>query len=109
MVRLKLWQLVILAIPLVSVVAFLMISAGMQINQWGINWIWGVFILLFVGWRWLLVKWTRPTVEQMKEVIAEVNKQIEFTHDTTTLPTKSDTTLQIETALQEILKSSRND
>ncbi|NES70441.1 MAG: GTPase, partial [Okeania sp. SIO2D1] len=109
MVRLKLWQLVILAIPLVSVVAFLMISAGMQINQWGINWIWGVFILLFVGWRWLLVKWTRPAVEQMKEVIAEVNKQIELTDDTTTLPTKSDTTLQIETALQEILKSSRND
>ncbi|NEP04304.1 MAG: GTPase family protein [Okeania sp. SIO2G4] len=109
MIRLKLWQLVILAIPLVSVVAFLMISAGMQINQWGINWIWGVFILLFVGWRWLLVKWTRPTVAQMKEVMAKVNKQIEFTDDTTTLPTKSDTTLQIETALQEILKSSRND
>ncbi|NEP88003.1 MAG: GTPase family protein [Okeania sp. SIO2C2] len=109
MIRLKLWQLVILAIPLVSVVAFLMISAGMQINQWGINWIWGIFILLFVGWRWLLVKWTRPTVEQMKEVMAKVNKQIEFTDDTTTLPTKSDTTLQIETALQEILKSSRND
>ncbi|GGA26226.1 GTPase family protein [Okeania sp. KiyG1] len=109
MIRLKLWQLVILAIPLVSVVAFLMISAGMQINQWGINWIWGVFILLFVGWRWLLVKWTRPAVEQMKEVIAEVNKQIEFTDDTITLPTKSNTTLQIETALQEILKSSRND
>ncbi|NEN92239.1 MAG: GTPase family protein [Okeania sp. SIO3H1] len=109
MIRLKLWQLVILTIPLVSVVAFLMISAGMQINQWGINWIWGVFILLFVGWRWLLVKWTRPTVAQMKKVIAEVNKQIEFTDDTTTLPTKSDATLQVETALQEILKSSRND
>ncbi|NET41599.1 GTPase family protein [Okeania sp. SIO2B3] len=109
MVRLKLWQLVILALPLASVVAFLMISAGMQINQWGINWIWGIFILLFVGWRWLLVKWTRPAVEQMKKVIAEVNKQIEFTDDTTTLPTKSDATLQVETALQEILKLSRND
>lgn len=109
MIRLKLWQLVILAIPLVSVVAFLMISAGMQINQWGINWIWGVFILLFVGWRWLLVKWTRPAVEQMKEVMAEVNKQIELTDDTTTLSTRSDATLQAETALQEILKSSRND
>lgn len=109
MIRLKLWQLVILAIPPVSVVAFLMISAGMQINQWGINWIWGVFILLFVGWRWLLVKWTRPAVEQMKKVMAEVNKQIELTDDTITLPKKSDTTLQIETVLQEILKSSRND
>ncbi|NEQ77541.1 MAG: GTPase family protein [Okeania sp. SIO2C9] len=109
MIRLKPWQLVILAIPLVSIIAFLMISAGMQINQWGINWIWGIFILLFVGWRWLLVKWTRPAVEQMKEVIAEVNKQIELTDDTITIPAKSDTTLQIETALQEILKSSRND
>ncbi|NES65840.1 MAG: GTPase family protein [Okeania sp. SIO2D1] len=109
MIRLKLWQLVILALPLVSVVAFLMISAGMQINQWGINWIWGVFILLFVGWRWLLVKWTRPAVEQMEEVMAEVNKQVELTENTTTLSTKSDATLQAETALQEIIKSSRND
>ena len=74
MVKLKKWHLAILAIPPLAVVAFLMISAGRQINNWGINWVWGIFILIFVGWRRLLVKWTRPTVAQMEEVIAEVNK-----------------------------------
>ena len=68
MVHLKKWQLVILLIPPLAVVAFLMISAGRQINNWGINWIWGIFILICVGWRWLLVQWSRPTVAQMEEV-----------------------------------------
>ncbi|MGD1698316.1 GTPase family protein [Dapis sp. BLCC M229] len=109
MVQLKKWQLAILAIPPLAVVTFLMISAGRQINSWGINWIWGIFALVFVGWRWLLVKWTRPTVAQMEEVIAEVNKQIPTTENTTTPPIKNETTKQLETTLQEILKSCRND
>ncbi len=109
MIQLKKWQLAILAIPPLAVVAFLMISAGRQINNWGINWIWGIFALVFVGWRWLLVKWTRPTVTQMEEVIAEVNKQIPTTDNTTTPPIENETTKQLETTLQEILKSCRND
>ncbi len=110
MIRLKQWQLFILAIPIFSIAAFLMISAGAQINQWGINWIWGVFIPIFVGWRWLLVKWTRPAIADMETVIAEVNKQIPSADNkTTTTVTENDATLQIETSLREILKSSRND
>ncbi len=109
MIQLKKWQLTILAIPPLAVVAFLMISAGRQINNWGINWIWGIFALVFVGWRWLLVKWTRPTVTQMEKVIAEVNKQIPTTDNTTTPPIENETTKQLETTLQEILRSCRND
>ena len=109
MVHLKKWQLVILLIPPLAVVAFLMISAGRQINNWGINWIWGIFILIFVGWRWLLVQWTRPTVAQMEEVIAEVNKKIPITNNTRTQPIENEITKQLETTLQKILKSCRND
>lgn len=109
MIQLKKWQLAILAVPPLAVVAFLMISAARQINSWGINWIWGIFILVFVGWRWLLVKWTQTTVAQMEEVIAEVNKQIPTTDNITTPPTENETTKQLETTLQEILKSCRND
>ena len=109
MVQLKKWQLAILAIPPLAVVAFLMISAGRQINNWGINWIWGIFILVFVGWRWLLVKWTRKAVTQMEEVIEEVNKQIPTTDTTKTPPTENEATKKLETTLQKIIKSSRND
>ena len=109
MVQLKKWHLAILAIPPVSIVAFIMISAASQINQWGINWVWGIFVLVFVGWRWLLVKWTRPTVAKMEEVIAEVNKQIPTTDNTRTTPIENETAKQLETSLQEILRSCRND
>jgi len=109
MVQLKKWQLAILAIPPLAVVAFLMISAGRQINNWGLNWIWGIFALVFLGWRWLLVKWTRPAVAQMEKVIAEVNKQIPTTDNITTPPIENETTKQLETTLQEILRSCRND
>ena len=49
MIRLKSWQWLILTIPVVLPVTFLLVSAGYQIHQWGINWIWGIFILSFVG------------------------------------------------------------
>ena len=110
MARLKLWQWTVLAIPIATIVSFLMVAAGWQIHQWGINWIWGIFILLFAGWRWLLVRWTRPIVEQMKSIMAEVNKELETTPNRTTeQPATEDATNQAEAALQEILKAAQND
>ena len=110
MVRLKLWQWSILATPIASMLVFLLISAGMQIQAWGISWIWAIFTLIFVGWRWLLVKWTRPALEQMEAAIAEVTKELASIPDHTTLePTGDDTLTKVETALQEILKTTQND
>ncbi|HBE17187.1 MAG TPA: GTPase [Cyanobacteria bacterium UBA11159] len=77
MIRLKLWQWLILATPIVIIITFLMIAAGMQIQAWGISWIWGVFTLLLVGWRWLLVKWTKPVVDELEAVVAQVSAEIE--------------------------------
>jgi hypothetical protein len=48
MVRLKLWQWIMLAIPIATIVSFLQISAGWQIDEWGISWIWGVLTIIFV-------------------------------------------------------------
>lgn len=59
MIRLKVWQWVILALPVVSVLGFLGVSAGLQIHQWGLSWIWAVVVLVFVGWRYLLARWVR--------------------------------------------------
>jgi hypothetical protein len=110
MVRLKLWQWVVLATPIASIITFLLVSAGLQIHEWGINWLWGIFTLVLVGWRWLLVKWTRPAVEQMEAVMAEVTKELESASDqTTALPAGNDATNQAEAALQEILQSAQSD
>ncbi|RUR83363.1 hypothetical protein PCC6912_21960 [Chlorogloeopsis fritschii PCC 6912] len=109
MVRLRLWQWIGLAIPITFIIGFLLVSAGLQIHEWGINWIWGVFTLLFVGWRWLLVKWTRPQFEQFENVVAEVSKELESAIDETTPTVGADATKQAEVALQEILSAAQND
>lgn len=59
MIRLKVWQWVILAFPVVSVLGFLGVAAGLHIHQWGLSWIWAVVVLVFVGWRYLLARWVR--------------------------------------------------
>ncbi|MCC5601971.1 GTPase family protein [Nostoc favosum] len=110
MVRLKPWQWVVLAIPIAFIIIFLLVSAGSQIHAWGINWIWGVFTLLFVAWRWLLVKWTQPAVNQVEAVLAQVQEELKSTaEDTVGLPVGSDVTKLAEAALQEILQAAQSD
>jgi len=100
----------VLALPIASIITFLLVSAGMQIHEWGINWIWGVVTLLLVGWRWLLVKWTRSEVNQLEAALAEVNQELEAAADDTTVqPTGTDATSKAEIAIQDILKTAQND
>ncbi|RAM48679.1 MAG: GTPase [Hapalosiphonaceae cyanobacterium JJU2] len=109
MVRLKFWQWLVLATPIATIITFLLVSAGLQIHQWGLNWIWGVFILVFVGWRWLLVQWTRPAIAQVESVMAEVTKELESATGDIIPSQQTDTTKQAEAALQEILQASGSD
>lgn len=110
MVRLKLWQIIVLAGPIAIIIAFLLVAAGQQIHAWGINWIWAIFTLMLVGWRWLLVKWTQPVVAQMEAVVAEVNKELEAAaEESVSLPAGNDAVTKTETALQEVLKTAQND
>lgn len=109
MVRLKLWQWVVLAVPIASIIIFLLVSAGMQIHTWGINWIWGVFTLVFVGWRWLLVRWTQPAIKQVEAAIAQVREELKTQVADTTKVVSRDTTQQAEAALQEILNAAQSD
>jgi uncharacterized protein len=109
MIRLKPWQWVILATPIALMISFLLISAGIQIQAWGISWIWAVFTLLFVAWRWLLVKWTKPAFAQLETAIALVSKELELGASGTISPRGGDATTQAEAALQEILQASESD
>ncbi|MES1022122.1 GTPase family protein [Gloeocapsa sp. BRSZ] len=108
MVRLKVWQWVVLATPVATIIGFLLVAAGWQIHEWRLNWIWGVFILVFVGWRWLLVKWTRPAVAQIEAVVTEVSQELQSANEGI-LSTGSDTASRVETILQETLKTAQSD
>ncbi|MBD2497581.1 GTPase family protein [Nostoc sp. FACHB-280] len=109
MVRLKPWQWVILAIPIAAIIIFLLVAAGLQINAWGINWIWAVFTVVFVAWRWLLVRWTQPQIAQVEAALAGFQEELEAAVDTTTTTAGSEATQQAEAALQKILEASIND
>lgn len=109
-VRFQLWQWVVLVMPIASVIGFLLIAAGWQIHGWGINWIWAIFTLVLVGWRWLLVKWTSPAVKELETAVAEVNQLITVqAGDVTPKSPDDNTTNQVESALQDILVSSQSD
>ncbi|WP_414530001.1 GTPase family protein [Nodularia chucula] len=110
MLRLKLWQWVVLALPIALIITFLLISAGMQIHSWGISWIWGIFTLVFVGWRWLLVRWTKPQMNVVADALAEVTEELESAADDAVgLVDQNDNIQQAEIALQQILKAAEND
>jgi len=104
MIRLKTWQWFVLGLPIATIISFLMVAAGIQIHQWGLSWMWGVFTLALVGWRWLLVRWTRPAIDQVEAAIAEVSKELESTSNNTNSISEN-----AEAALQEILKTAQND
>ena len=99
MVRFKSWQLVILATPIASIIIFLAIAAGAQIHEWGINWIWGVFIFVFVGWRWLLAKWTNTEIAQIETTIDEIAHELESSDDRLEFLPGDEAGKQVETAL----------
>ncbi|MBD2568996.1 GTPase family protein [Anabaena lutea] len=110
MIRLKLWQWIILISPIAIIVSFLLISAGMQIHTWGLSWIWALFTLVFVGWRWLLVHWTKPAVNQIEAVFAEVQEELESSNDNNiNVSTGIDTATQVEAELQKVLTAAQND
>lgn len=110
MLRLKLWEWVVLALPIALIITFLLICAGMQIHTWGISWIWGIFTLVFVGWRWLLVRWTKPQINMVEAALAEVTEELESAADQPVgLPAQSDNIKQAEIVLQEILKTAQSD
>ena len=101
MINLKSWQIAILVTPIALIVIFILVAAGRQIHQWELNWIWGIFVLVFVGWRWLLVKWTKPAMSQLETINQELAAEAETTE-------KIENT-QLATAIDSIIQESAND
>ncbi|MBD0268668.1 MAG: 50S ribosome-binding GTPase [Cyanobacteria bacterium Co-bin8] len=108
MIRLKPWQWGVLVLPIAAVVGFVLIAAGAQIHTWGLSWIWAVFVLLLVGWRWLLVRWTQPAFAQLESVVAEVQEELEAATEEAA-PVGSRAVQQAEAALEQILQQAQAD
>jgi len=107
MIQLKIWQWIVLVMPFVLVVLFLLVAAGLQIQAWGISWVWGMIALLFLGWRSLLAKWTKPAFEDIETITEQVTQELEATR----IDTAADENInqQVETALQKILTNTQAD
>ncbi len=103
--QLRRWQWVVLILPIAAIVVFLLVAAGQQIHRWGLNWIWGVVTLVLVGWRWLLVHWTRPLINPA--ALAQITADLEAAYPV--LPASDVVEQQAETALQAVLAQAQAD
>ncbi|MGK7891913.1 MAG: GTPase family protein [Leptolyngbyaceae cyanobacterium] len=108
--QLNRWQWIGLAIPIVSVVGFLLVAAGWQIHIWGISWIWGVLTLVFVGWRWLLARWTQPFLQQLGGAMIDLQGELDvLVLEPSSAPIDEATGQQANAAVEEILALARED
>ena len=107
MIHLKPWQWLVLTIPVALPVIFVLIAAGYQIHQWGINWIWGIFVLIFVGWRLLLVKWTKSANTDLESAVQQITQEM-AAHEDIEIADR-EISNQIESVLTDILQKSQAD
>jgi uncharacterized protein len=106
--QLKPWQWTMLVAPIASIVIFLLVAAGVKIHEWGLNWIWGVFTLVFVGWRWLLVRWTKSSMGKGAATIAAASRELAAITANAT-PLDGNTADLVTTVLQKVLADSQID
>ncbi len=108
MVRLLYWQWGVLAAPIAMVLVFVLGAAGYQVHEWHLSWIWAVIGLGFVGWRWLLVRWTRPALAEVEEIVAELAAEFPDRPPSRAAGMGSQVQ-QAEAVLRQILAESRED
>lgn len=107
MVSIKPWQIVVLVLPIAAIIIFLLVAAGSQIHDWGLNWIWGVVVVVFTLWRWLLVKWTKSPLVEMEEAISEIKE--ELSAQDSELNVATDKEQQINAALLQVIAKTKLD
>jgi small GTP-binding protein len=99
------WQWIVLAVPIALPIIFLLVAAGSQIHSWRINWIWAVFILLFVIWRSLLVRWTKPGLDN---IAAKIDRELKSSQQDN-IAIEDPKSEQIAASLTRILAASQTD
>ncbi|HIK45278.1 MAG TPA: 50S ribosome-binding GTPase [Leptolyngbyaceae cyanobacterium M65_K2018_010] len=107
MIRIQPWQWVLLALPPLAIVGLMVIAAGLQIQAWGLNWLWAVIVVLLVGWRWLLAHWLRPVRPPLATALQQAQAELE-TASATAVPSNL-ANPEAEAALEAILEAARQD
>ncbi|PSR17783.1 GTPase [filamentous cyanobacterium CCP3] len=108
MVRLQPWQWAVLALPVVAIAGFILTAAGVQIHAWGLNWIWGVIILMLVLWRGLLARWTKPVFKQVEEALEQAQQELDEATEAEA-PLGIPNAKSAAAALEEILTAAQQD
>ena len=110
MTRWKWWQWLVLSLPLLAIATFLLLAASWQIHRWSLNWVWGIVAIVLVGWRWLLVQWTRPDDPEMEELLESWEEMASPLPDLPKAHEDAETAIaRSERELQSILQATRND
>lgn len=107
MVNIKPWQVGILVLPIAAIIIFLLVAAGSQIHDWGINWIWGVVVVIFAVWRWLLVRWTKPAMAEIESVMEEIDRELD--REDPGIEVTGDKEAQINAFLSEVIAKTKTD
>ena len=108
MVGLKRWQWAVLGLPVALTAALVLFAAGWQLQRWDLSWIWAALAPLFLGWRWLLVRWTRPQGSSIASAAAEVSAGL-AREEAEAAVAEDDRLQQAEAALQATLAAARED
>ncbi|MEL7314318.1 MAG: GTPase, partial [Cyanobacteria bacterium J06559_3] len=106
MLRLKRWQWGTLAIPPIVFISGLVVVAAIQLQAWGLTWVWGLVALGVVGWQWLLSRWTRPRTETLEQSLTEVRSQLQ---DTLAETAQTVAPEQVEGVLRQTLEAAQED
>jgi len=101
--RLTLFQGMILTLPIAGISLGLLVAASWQIHQWGLSWVWGIITLVLVGWRWLLVRWTKPLQTSINVLESLESLPLREPGET------DQRRLNLENQLQEILQKTQPD
>ena len=106
MLRVKRWQLVVLAIPPIVLVVGLFVVTGIQLQAWRVSWAWGILAIVLVGWRWLFSQWTKPDTVALAQNLSEVRSQLQ---DTLAETAKTIPPEQVEAVLRQTLEAAQAD
>ena len=106
MLKLKRWQWTVLALPPLTLLIGLLILSGLQLQQWGLSWVWALVAIAAVGWRWGFSQWTKPSPGALEQKLSDVRSQLQDTLAETAQTVPPD---QVETVLRQTLEAAQAD
>ncbi|MGA1132598.1 MAG: GTPase family protein [Prochlorotrichaceae cyanobacterium] len=104
--QLKPWQLIFITLPPATIVLVVILIASLQLHTWGLNWLWGIFIVVGVLWRVLLARWLRSLTPAEPLDPSAIEKLRELQATVTTAEVQSQ---DIEAVLNNVIQQSRSD